>query len=114
MATITHLGQMYICNTALKGADYIHLLDSDGVMIAAFDGISDFSGFSIKDGDWTTPTPEDECHLAVVKDDGMIGTGSHRCCDIPAALEDLGDVIVCETPPTELVEGKWYLVRAEV
>ena len=82
MATITYLGESYDCATALKGDDYIHLLDSNGDMLAAFDGISDFSGFSITDGDWVTPTPEEDCYVAVVKDDQTMGKGGHRCSDI--------------------------------
>ena len=84
MATVKYLGDSYTCDKALKGTDYIHLLDSDGCMIVAFDGVQDFSGFSISGGSWTTPTPEGECYLAVVKDDGSIGKGGHRCCDINA------------------------------
>lgn len=82
MATITYLGESYNCATALKGSDYIHLLDSNGEMIAAFDGISNFSAFSITNGDWTSPTPEKDCYVAVVKDDGTMGQGNHKCSDI--------------------------------
>lgn len=81
MITVTYLGESYECSKALKGADYIHLLDSEGCMVAAFDGITDFSGFTI-DGDWTTPTPENDCYLAVMGDDGVIRKGGHKCCDI--------------------------------
>ena len=114
MATVTHMGVAYPCSTALKGDNYVHLLNAKGKLIVAFDGVSDFSGFTISGGTWVTPTPEDECYLAVVKDDGTIGTGSHRCCDIPAALAELGDVVVCDAMPTNFENGKWYLVKAEV
>lgn len=82
MATITYLGKSYECATALKGGDYIHLLDSNGDIVAAFDGISDFSGFSITNGQWTTPTADHDCFVAVVKDDGTMGKGGHRCSDV--------------------------------
>ena len=114
MATVTHLGVEYPCSTAVKGDDYVHLLNKDGVLVTAFDGVSDFSDFSITDGDWTTPTPENECYLAVVKDDGTMGKGNHRCCDIPTKLISLSDVVVCDSMPTGFVEGQWYLVKAEV
>ena len=81
MPNVTYLGTTYPCAKALKGADYIHLLDSNGCMIVAFDGIKDFSGFTI-DTDWTAPTPEGECYIAVIGDDGVIRKGGHRCCDI--------------------------------
>lgn len=87
MATITYLGETYTCNTALRGDDYIHLLDSDGVMIAAFDGISDFSAFTITDGAWSAPTSDYYCYLAIVRDDGTIGKASYRCSSIPTYYE---------------------------
>lgn len=91
MITVTYLGESYECVTALKGADYIHLLDSEGCMVAAFDGVSDFSDFAITGGDWTIPTPEQDCYLAVVKEDGTIGKGGHRCCDIPTETVDIDE-----------------------
>lgn len=82
MATVNFLGISYPCARALMGNDYIHLLDERGVMVTAFDGIVDFSGFTITDGEWETPKAEDDCYLAVIKEDGSIGKGGHRCCDI--------------------------------
>lgn len=82
MALVTHQDKEYSCTTAIKGEDYIHLLDEDGELRTAFDGVSDFSGFSITDGDWTSPTPEEDCYVAVVKDDGTMGKGGHKCSDI--------------------------------
>lgn len=82
MATVIFNGQSFSCATAIKGADYIHLLDASGLMIAAFDGVTDFSAFSISDGSWKTPTPENECYMAVIKDGGTIGKGGHRCNEI--------------------------------
>lgn len=82
MATVTYLGETYECATALKGADYIHLLDENGDMTAAFDGITDFSGFEITSGSWATPASDNDCYLAVIRDDGTIGRGHHRCSDV--------------------------------
>jgi hypothetical protein len=82
MAIVTHQGQEYSCSVALKGDDYIHLLNEDGDMTVAFDGITDFSKFSITGGSWKTPTPENECYVAVVKDDGTMGKGGHRCSGV--------------------------------
>ena len=76
MPLVTHLGQEYSCSVALKGADYVHLLNDKGQMLVAFDGISDFSGFSITNGGWVTPTPETDCVVAVVNDDGTMGKGT--------------------------------------
>lgn len=82
MAVVKYLDNSIECAKALKGDDYVHLLDSNGNMIAAFDGISDFSGFSISGGSWATPTADHYCYLAVMKDDGTIGKGGHKCSDV--------------------------------
>ena len=44
MPTVTYNDETYTCTTALKGTDCIHLLDSEGAMMVAFDGITDFRG----------------------------------------------------------------------
>lgn len=106
MATVKYFDLSFDCATAIKGENYVHLLDDEGAMIVAFDGVTDFSSFSITGGSWTTPTPEHECYVAVLKDDGTIGKGGHRCCDLISAE-------VCEQAPTTLVEGRWYLIKAE-
>lgn len=82
MATVTHLGVDYSCTTALKGDDYVHLLNEKGKILVAFEGISDFSDFSITGGAWATPTPEADCYVAVRKDDGTMGMGTHKNCDL--------------------------------
>lgn len=82
MATVNFLGISYPCARALMGNDYIHLLDERGVMVTAFDGVVDFSKFTIVDGEWETPMAEGDCYLAVIKEDGSIGKGTHKCCDI--------------------------------
>lgn len=51
MAIVTYLGESYECSRALKGSDYIHLLDANNEMIAAFDGVTSFDDFYISDGD---------------------------------------------------------------
>lgn len=87
MAIVTHLGVDYPCSTALRGSDYVHLLNAKGEMTTAFDGVSDFSDFSITGGSWTYPTADAYCYLAVVRDDGTIAKGSHRCSSIPTYYE---------------------------
>lgn len=114
MATVTYCNRSFECETAIKGEDYVHLLDADGVMFVAFDGVTDFSGFAITGGAWKTPTADHNCRLAVIKDDGTIGKGNHKCSDIPTKLGDLKDVVICTETPTDLVEGRWYLIRSEV
>lgn len=90
MPTLTYLGETYECATAIKGADYIHLLDENGVMIATFDEITSFSGFKLSNGSYTSPTADMNCYLAIVRDDGTIGKGGHKCSDIPTTPEAIG------------------------
>jgi hypothetical protein len=47
------------CTKAVKGADYIRLYDGEN-LIASFDGISDFGGYTIDGGEWETPMPTHE------------------------------------------------------
>ena len=44
------------CAKAVKGADFLWLYDEIGTLIASFNGVSDFSGYSIE-GDWDAPVP---------------------------------------------------------
>ena len=86
MITVMYCGEEYRCSVAYKGADYIHLVDAAGVLSAAFSGIKDFSGFTISGGDWTVPTDDDSCPIAVVKDDGTLSKGNNTCNDISKAM----------------------------
>lgn len=87
MALVMYRDLSFECATAIKGGNYVHLLAENGTMIAAFDGVTDFSYFSISGGNWTDPTPENQCFLAVLRDDGTIGKAGHRCSDLPSAKE---------------------------
>lgn len=75
MPNVTFNGNTYSCAVAYKGPDYVHLVDSNGVMIVAFDGVSDFSGFSIANGNWSAPS-EKNCCIAVFHEDGTLVRGS--------------------------------------
>ena len=79
MPNVTFNGDTYSCAVAYKGQDYVHLVDSNGNMIASFDGVSDFSRFTIANGSWTSPAADHDCHVAVIREDGGIGKGGHRC-----------------------------------
>ena len=86
MPTLKYMGESFDCATAIMGDDYIHLLDSEGVMVAAFDKIADFSDYSLEDGTYTSPTMDHDCYLAVIRDDGTIGRGGHRCSDLNVSI----------------------------
>lgn len=83
MITVTHRGETFMCATAIRGTDYVHLIDSDGSLIASFEGIRDhFQSFSIEGGEWTLPAPPEACRLAVVCDDGTIKKSNRKCNDL--------------------------------
>lgn len=105
MATVTYLGESYECTTALKGADYIHLLDGDGVMIAAFDGVMDFDSFTIANGKWTEPASASDCHLAVMREDGTVCKSDHKFCDL---LTKDGDQTISGTLTATKIIGAVY------
>jgi hypothetical protein len=74
MPNVTFNGNTYSCVTAYKGPDYVHLVDGDGTLVVAFDGVTDFSGFSITNGNWST-TSDKNCHLAIFGEGGAILRG---------------------------------------
>lgn len=86
MPTLKYLDRTFDCAVAIKGADYIHLLDENNVMTAAFDNITDFSDYTLENGSYTAPTAEGYCKVAVLRDDGTIGAGDHTCADIGTAM----------------------------
>lgn len=49
------LDKVIDCEKAVKGSDFVHLLDSNGGVIASCEGVSDFSLFSIEGGEWSQP-----------------------------------------------------------
>ena len=61
---VKFLDTIYECSKAVKGSDYIRLFDANGNCIASFEGISDFSLFTIDGGEWSTPEPTQEERIA--------------------------------------------------
>lgn len=54
MAIVVFNGKSYECARAVKGVDYIKLYDENNAQIIAFWGISDFSAFTLTEGEWET------------------------------------------------------------
>lgn len=46
MATLTFNGESFTVDHAVKGADYIHGYDANGVLVVSFEGVVDFSRFT--------------------------------------------------------------------
>lgn len=51
---VRFLDEIFECEKAVKGSDFVHLLDKNDNVIASFKGVSDFSLFSIEEGEWTS------------------------------------------------------------
>lgn len=90
MPNVTFNGNTYSCAKAFKGPDYIHLVDSDGAMTIAFDGVTDFSGFSITDGNWSTPSSAN-CCVAMINEDGTIVRGGRAANTIVLTVSGWSD-----------------------
>ena len=54
MAKVTFCGYEYECSKAVKGSDFVRLLDSDGCVIASFEGVVDFSKFTLSGCSWSS------------------------------------------------------------
>lgn len=89
MAIVSYMGESYECVVPLKGKDYIHLLDANGNMVAAFDGVKDFGNFSISGGVFLTLPSDENLNVAVLRADGTIGNGKRKCCDLVVAGQDV-------------------------
>lgn len=87
MLIVTFKDEQYECAKAVKGDNYIHLLDEAGCITTAFEGIVDFSCFSISGGDWTVPSEDLECYLAIVDVDGRIKRSKYKCGEVSQIKE---------------------------
>ena len=65
MPVVKYYEEQINCATAIKGPDYVRLYDENGACISAFDGVKDFSVFSIEDGVWYAPVSTDPPVTAV-------------------------------------------------
>ena len=106
MVLVTYGQTTYECSQAIKGPDYVHLMNEDNELIVAFDGITDFSDFSIY-GEWSNPTAVDNCRLAAVGDDRVIRPGSRRGSEIPVIQVSTVDLVPESSP---LPTGTFYFV----
>lgn len=69
---VKHSGVTYECHVAVKceNDNYIKLYDENGVEIASFHDISDFSEFTISDGDFIAPC---DCTMPIAQSAFSIG-----------------------------------------
>ena len=50
--TIKIYGEIYECSRAARGANFVRLYDKNNNCIASFNGITNFEGYEIIDGEW--------------------------------------------------------------
>lgn len=72
MPTIKYNNESFECSKAIRGVDYIKLLDSAGNEICLFGGIHDFSMFEIADGDWSAPGGYEEIRASAYLSNGTL------------------------------------------
>ncbi len=82
MITISCCGTSINCASAIKGDTFIHLLDENDNIVAVYEGITDFSRFTISGGSWTEAESENDCNLVVMRSDGTIAKVSKKLCDV--------------------------------
>lgn len=91
MITINFCNMTFTCEKAIKGSDYVHLVDANGNLTACFEGVTDFGQFTISGGSWTTAPSNDNCELAVVGADGVIRKSTKKASDILNSIEALAN-----------------------
>lgn len=92
MITINFCNMTFTCDKAIKGSDYVHLVDADGNLTACFEGVTDFGQFTISGGSWTTAPSNDSCELAVVGADGVIRKSTKKASDIASLQTDVSSI----------------------
>ena len=92
MATLSYNGESFTVDHAVKGADYIHGYDANGVLVVSFEGVADFSRFTYTS---TYMTPGD-C-LAELCNDMVYCGGKAKTrggADVPASAFGLTDYVI--------------------
>ena len=92
MITVTYEGKEFICATAYKGSNYIKLLDEAGCKVADFEGVVDFSLFTIDGGEWQEEPACEYCHIPVVLPDGSFAVSGHTCGRTPQVFYGSVDI----------------------
>lgn len=52
MIQVNYSGRVYECARAVRGVNYVRLYDASNIQLAAFEEVSDLSGFTISGGEW--------------------------------------------------------------
>lgn len=82
-------GKEITCDKAIRGDNYVHLLDAANNMFVAFENVTNFNAFTLTGGEWTYASNTDDCNIAVVGEDGVVRQSSKKCCDVATYEETL-------------------------
>ena len=104
MIKVTYEETVYECTRAVKGVNYIRLYDSSNSLVAAFEGVSDFSMFTIEDGEWETGRSNRRVGAIATIDDGsvyltlnenvIVEDGLSIYFNAPANSQDISTIVV--------------------
>ncbi len=112
---VTAYNEQIQCTKAIKGDDYIRLLDAQGNCIASFDGISDFWGYSVNGGEWDGPEPTVEQQLNALKSlvagPEPVTLADYKTAKVATSKAHLADYLAAH--PLTYADGKQYSVTAE-
>ena len=86
---VTYNSKTFACATAYKGTDYVRLVDSTGSVVAVFQGVQDFSLFTLTDGEWTNVPEASNCSLVVMSPDGSFHKSDSKARDVAKALPNI-------------------------
>ena len=92
MITVTFCNMTFTCEKAIKGSDYVHLVDADGNLTACFEGVTNFNKFTITGGFWTAAPSNDDCELAVVGAGGVVRKSTKKASDIASLQADVSSI----------------------
>ena len=92
MLTVTYNGMEYKCATAYRGEDSVRLVDENGVLVADFEGVCDFSAFTCVDENgeshpWIACPKEDSCYPVLIGEDNKARKSSRKFRSIAKVLD---------------------------
>lgn len=79
---VTYNNKEYECSVAYRRGGYAKLLDDLGYTIAAFEGVKDYSLFTLSGGTWSDCPNTEDLPLAILRPDGTIASSGKKCNEV--------------------------------